>query len=172
MAKSGAQSLTFKSVTDRQIDRQTDKQKNSTILAAAAAGEIRAGVLSVRLSCLSVTLVYCPNGRMNQDETWHGCRPRPWPYCVRWGPSPPPQKGAQQPPLFGPWPLRPNGLMDQDDTWFGGMPWPTVLDTVPVPPPSKMDTAPIFDPCLLWQTSGGSRSHLVRREALFQATLS
>ena len=38
MAKSGAQSLTFKRVTNR----QTDKQKNSTFLAAPAAGEIRA----------------------------------------------------------------------------------------------------------------------------------
>ena len=39
MAKSGAQSLTFKSVTDRQT---TNRQKNSTFLAAPAAGEIRA----------------------------------------------------------------------------------------------------------------------------------
>jgi len=38
MAKSGAQTLTLKSVTDR----QTDKQKNSTFLATPAAGEIRA----------------------------------------------------------------------------------------------------------------------------------
>ena len=36
MAKSGAQTLTFKSVTDR----QTNRQKNSTFLAALAAGEI------------------------------------------------------------------------------------------------------------------------------------
>jgi len=39
MATSGAQTLTFKSVTDRQTDKQTDK--NSTFLAAPAAGEIR-----------------------------------------------------------------------------------------------------------------------------------
>jgi len=38
MAKSGAQSLTFKSVTNR----QTNRQKNSTFLATPAAGEIRA----------------------------------------------------------------------------------------------------------------------------------
>jgi len=38
MAKSGAQTLTFKSVTDR----QTDKQKNSAFLATPAASEIRA----------------------------------------------------------------------------------------------------------------------------------
>jgi len=40
MAKSGAQTLTFKSVTDRQTDKQT--KKNSTFLATPAAGEIRA----------------------------------------------------------------------------------------------------------------------------------
>jgi len=39
MAKSGAQSLTFKSVKDKQTSRQT---KNSTFLATPAAGEIRA----------------------------------------------------------------------------------------------------------------------------------
>jgi len=38
MAKSDAQSLTFKSKTNR----QTNRQKNSTFLAAPAAGEIRA----------------------------------------------------------------------------------------------------------------------------------
>jgi len=26
-----------------------------------------------------------PNGWMDQDETWHGCRPRPRPHCFRWG---------------------------------------------------------------------------------------
>ena len=39
MAQSGAQSLTFKSVTNKQTDRQ---KKNSTFLATPAAGEIRA----------------------------------------------------------------------------------------------------------------------------------
>ena len=34
------------------------------------------------LSVLSVTLVYCgPNGWMDQDESWHGDRPRPRPHC-------------------------------------------------------------------------------------------
>ena len=43
------------------------------------------------LSVLSVMLVYCgnvgvlwPHGWMDQDETWHGDRPRPRPHCVRW----------------------------------------------------------------------------------------
>jgi len=26
-----------------------------------------------------------PNGWMDQDKTWYGGRPRPWPHCVRWG---------------------------------------------------------------------------------------
>jgi len=30
---------------------------------------------------------------MDQDETRHGCRPRPRPHCVRWGSISPPQKG-------------------------------------------------------------------------------
>jgi len=28
-----------------------------------------------------------PNGWMDQDETWRGGTPWPWPHCVRWGPS-------------------------------------------------------------------------------------
>ena len=61
--------------------------------------------LSVCLSVLSVTLVYCGQtvGRINhQDETWHAGKPRPWPHCARWEPSSPfPEKGAQ-PPNFRP----------------------------------------------------------------------
>jgi len=34
-----------------------------------------------------------PNGWMDQDETWHGGRPRPWPHCVGWGPAPLPKRG-------------------------------------------------------------------------------
>ena len=48
MAKSSEQSLTFKSVTDR----QTNKQKTQTFLAAPAAGEIRA---PPNLACLLYT---------------------------------------------------------------------------------------------------------------------
>jgi len=36
----------------------------------------------------------CPNGRMHQDATWYGGRPQPRRVCVRWGSSPPPQKGG------------------------------------------------------------------------------
>jgi len=70
--------------------------------------------------CLSVCNICAlwPNGWTDQDETWRAGRPRPWPHCVRWGPSSPSPKGAQ-PPIFGPYQLRPNGCMDQDLTWYG-----------------------------------------------------
>ena len=42
---------------------------------------------------------------MDQDETWHAGRPRPWPHRVRWGPSSRSPKWAQ-PPIFGPYLLR------------------------------------------------------------------
>ena len=54
------------------------------------------------LSYMSVCLSVCPvcdvgvlwpNGWMDQDETWHAGRPRPWPHCVTWGSSSPPPKG-------------------------------------------------------------------------------
>jgi len=44
--------------------------------------------------------VLWPNGCMGQDATWYGGRTRPWPHCVRWGPSSFP-KGAD--PNF--WPM-------------------------------------------------------------------
>jgi len=33
-----------------------------------------------------------PNAWMDQDATCYRATPRPRPHCVRWGPSPPPQK--------------------------------------------------------------------------------
>ena len=60
-------------------------------------------VLSVCPVCLSVSNVgtLWLSGWMDQDETWHGGRPRPWPHRVRWGPSTqlPFPKGAE-PPQF------------------------------------------------------------------------
>jgi len=47
---------------------------------------------------------------------------RPRPHYVRWGPSCPCPKGAQQPPLFSPCLLWPNGWMDQDATGNEGGP--------------------------------------------------
>ena len=52
-------------------------------------------MLSDRCPVLSVcdVGVLWPNGWMDQDETWQADRPRPWPHCVRWGPSCPSPKG-------------------------------------------------------------------------------
>ena len=60
-------------------------------------------MLSDRLVYVGVSDVgvLWPNGWMDQDETWHGGRPRTRPLCVRLGPSSPSLKGAQ-PPIFGP----------------------------------------------------------------------
>ena len=55
-----------------------------------------------------------PNSWMDQDATWCGCRPWPWPHCVRWWPSSP--KGAQ-PPIFRRWLLWPNGRPSQLLCW-------------------------------------------------------
>jgi len=63
-----------------------------------------------------------PYGWMDQDETWHAGRPRPWLHCVRRGPSSPSQRSTV-PPNFRPiYLLRPNCWMDQDATWYGGRP--------------------------------------------------
>jgi len=50
-------------------------------------------------SCLSVcdVGVLWPNGWLDQDETWHAGRPRPWPHCVRWRPSCPSSKRGPSP---------------------------------------------------------------------------
>jgi len=59
--------------------------------------------------------VLWPNGRMDQDETWHAGRP--WPghivlYGEFWGDSYP-SPNRHNPPIFGPYLLRPNGWRDQ-----------------------------------------------------------
>jgi len=46
---------------------------------------------------------------MDQYATWYGGRPQPRRHCVRWGPSSPPQKGAE-PPNFRPMSIVANWL--------------------------------------------------------------
>ena len=85
---------------------------------------------------------------MDQDETWHARRPRPWPYCVRWGSSFPSLKAActcSHLPIFGPYLLWPNGWMDSDALGSGNF----VLDGDPAPVP-KMGWSPNYRPCL-WE---------------------
>ena len=116
----------YTSITDRQTG-QTDRQRFDSIrrtdfgrpFAKRFALCCKTFVsLSVCLSVLSVTLVYCGKtvGCIKiQDETWRASRPRPWPHCVRLEPGSPPQKGHSL-PIFGPYLLWPNG-------WMGGRPW-------------------------------------------------
>ena len=68
MAKSGAQSLTLKSVTNKQTDRQTNK-KNSTFLAT------RRHVKSEpHQSLVGLGFHVPPGGQKRGDQTWHGDR--------------------------------------------------------------------------------------------------
>jgi len=69
--------------------------------------------------CLSCPVcdvsVLWPNGWVDQDETSHEGRPRPWPHCVRWETSSPPPKGAL-PPIFA------HVCCDKTARWIK-MPW-------------------------------------------------
>ena len=77
---------------------------------------------------------------MDQDEAWHGGRPRPGPHCVKWGPSSPPQRGTAPN-------LRPITVVAK---WLDGLgmevglsPGDFVLDGDPAPLP-KMGQSPQF----------------------------
>ena len=115
-------------------------------------------VLSDR--CLSV----CPvcdvgvlwsNGWMDQNETWHGGRPRPRSHCARWGvgPSSPPRKGDTIPQFSAHVGLLwTNGWMDQNTTWYEGKRrlWRHCVIWGPSTPQRGTTPTPIFDPCLLY----------------------
>jgi len=81
-----------------------------------------------RLSCLSVTLVYCGQtvGRIKMKlgiEVGLG----PGHTVLDGDSAPPPPKGHNPHPIFGPYLLRPNGCMDQYATWYRGRPQPRGL---------------------------------------------
>jgi len=128
-------------------------------------------MLSVRcLSVLSVCDVCAlwPNGWTDQDETWQADRPRPWPHCVRWGPSSPSPKGHSPHPIFGPYLLRPNGCMDQYATWYRGRPQPRGLCVRwgPSLPPQKGAELPppnFWPMFIVDKRLDGSRWHLACR---------
>jgi len=81
-----------------------------------------------------------PNGWMHQDAIWYGCRPQPRGLCVRWRPSPPPQKWGAAPHKFSAyvycgqtaeWIKMPLGTM------VGLSPGDSVLDEDPAPLPKR-----------------------------------
>ena len=112
-------------------------------------------MLSVR--CLSVCPVcnvraLWPNGWTDQDETWQAGGPRPWPHCVRWGPSSPSLNGTQ-PPIF-----RPYLLCGQMAAWIkmslgmelGLGPDHFMSDGDPAPCLQKGAPKKFFGPSLSW----------------------
>jgi len=52
--------------------------------------------------------VLWPNAWMDQNETWHAGRPRPWSHTIRWRPSSPSRRVTQA-TTFGPYLFWPNG---------------------------------------------------------------
>jgi len=81
-----------------------------------------------------------PHGWMDQDETLHAGRPRPWPHCVRWGVGtqlPSPKGGGGTAPI-GPYLLWPSQWQDgsrcQLAREVGLSPSDTVLDRDPALP--------------------------------------
>jgi len=111
-------------------------------------------LLSVCLSCLSVTLVYC-----GQTVGWIKMKPGtqvglgPGHIVLDGDPATLPKKGAE-PQIFGPCLLWPNGWMDQDGTWHGGGPRskPHGARWGPSYRPKKAAEPPplIFGPFILW----------------------
>ena len=85
---------------------------------------------------------------MDQNETWHAGRPRPWPHCIRWGPSSPPQRGKAL--QFSAHICCCHGWMDQDATWCGGRPRPRPHCVTWGPSsPLKRGIAPTFRPMFI-----------------------
>jgi len=72
-------------------------------LAILHAGSSRTDVLSVCTQSVCNVGVLWPNGWMDQDANWYGCRPRPIGDIVLDGDPAPHGKGHSNPsPLFGP----------------------------------------------------------------------
>jgi len=128
--------------------------------------------LSVCLSVLSVTLVYCGQtvGRIKMKLGMQ-IRLGPWPHVLdgdtgppsqkghnpqfsahiccgpmaRWIKTPHPQKGRTH-PIFHPCLLLSDGCMDQDATWYKGRPRPPLCYMGTQLPRLKRGTAPNFWP--------------------------
>ena len=115
---------------------------------------VRCPVCPVCLSVVCVTFVHCGyiNSWTDQDETWYAGRPRPWPHCVRWGPSSPSPKGRRSPQFLAHICC---GQMAARITMSLGMevglgPGDFLLDKDPAPFPKQGAELPKFPPCLSW----------------------
>ena len=87
------------------------------------------------------------NGWMAEAGPCHGGRPQTRRLCVRWGPSPLPQKGAEPPPQFSVH-FYCGCIKMRLGTDVGLCPGDFVLDGNPVP--KKGAEPQIFGRCLLW----------------------
>jgi len=113
--------------------------------------------LSVCLSCLSVTLVYCGQTvRWIKMELGMHAVLGSGHIVLDGSPAPPRQKGAEL-PIFGPCLLWPNGWMDEDAIWYGSIPQPRPHGVRRGPSSTReRSTAappPLFGLCLLWSRS-------------------
>ena len=129
------------------------------------------GALSVCLSVGACVLSVCnvgilwSHGWMDQNETWHGGRPRPWPHCVRWGPSSLSPQGHSPPPQFS------THICCGQTAGLIKMPLGTNVDLGPSnivfdadPAPHPRGRAPIFlSMSVVAKRLDGSRCHLVQR---------
>jgi len=119
----------------------------------------------VSLSVCDVGVLW-PDGWMDQDETWHEGRPRPWQHSVRWGPNSPPRSGHS--PQFSA-----HTCCGQMAGWInvplgrelGLCPSDIVLDGDPAhPSPKRRQIPPNFWPMyVMAKRLDGSRWHLVWR---------
>jgi len=123
--------------------------------------------------------VLWPNGWMDQDETWHGGRPRrlgPGHIVLDGDPAPSPEEHSPC-PNFRPMSVLPNGWLDQDATCYGGISRPrpqchNVLCGNPAPLPQKGAQPPNFrHMSIVAKRLSGLGCHLVRMKASAQATL-
>ena len=126
------------------------------------------------LSCLSVgdIGVLWPNGWTDKMKVDMQVGLGPGHIALDGDPAPPPPKGHNTPPVFGPYLLRPNACMDQNSTWYGGRPRPRRLCVRwgPSPPSQKggpkrgLSPLPNFRPLsIVAKRLDESRCHLVRR---------
>jgi len=120
--------------------------------------------LSVCLSVCNVGVLW-PNDWVDQDETWHAGRHRPWPHCIG-DPAPPYQRGTA--PQFSAhiccgqmagWTKMPLG------TEVGLDPSNIVLDGDPAPAPQKRAEPPpnIRPMSIVAKRLDGSRCHMAWR---------
>jgi len=94
-----------------------------------------------------------PNGKTDQDGTWHGGGPvsiwhggksRPRRRCVRWGRSSRLKGGTAA--VFGSCLLCPNGWMDEDATWYESRPRPRPHTGSRLPAKGAQQPRPSFRP--------------------------